>query len=128
MELLRLVGLCILCMGPLVLLRKSAPEQALLLTLAVFCVGTLWCISLAAPLVSALRELGERAGLGGKHLDVLLKAVGTALVTRVGSDLCRDGGSQTMAGLVELLGAVAALIVAMPLIREVLELLGGYFG
>ncbi len=66
MELLRLAGLCVLCMGPLVLLRKSAPEQALLLTLAVFCVGTLWCVSLAAPLVDTLQKLGERAGLASQ--------------------------------------------------------------
>ena len=35
MELLRLAGLCALCMLPVTLLRKTAPEQALLLTEAI---------------------------------------------------------------------------------------------
>lgn len=48
-------------------------------------------------------------------------------MTRLCADLCKDGGSQALASAVETSGAVAALAIAMPLLKAVVELLLGYF-
>ena len=61
-------------------------------------------------------------------MAVLLKTVAAALVTKLCADLCRDGGSQALATTVEAAGAVAALVLAMPLLRAMAELLLGFFG
>ena len=127
MELLKLAGLCVVCVLPVVLLRKRTPEQALLLTVAVLMVVLWRCLSLAAPLVETLRSLLERAGLEAVYRSILLKTTAAALVTRICADLCKDGGSQALASAVETVGAVAALAIAMPLLQAVVELLLGYF-
>ena len=49
-------------------------------------------------------------------------------MTKLGSDLCRDGGSQALAGAVEMAGAAAAVVIALPLLESVVGLLLGYFG
>lgn len=128
MELLRLMGLCVLCLLPVLALRKTAPEQALLLTLAVLAMAAARCLAAAAPALEELRALFERAGVEGAHVSILLRTLAASLVTRLCADLCRDGGSQALASTVEMAGAAAALLIALPLLRDVTNLLMGYFG
>lgn len=127
MEALKLAALCAACLTPVALLRKKTPEQALLLSVAILTVVLVRCLSLAAPLVEELRGLFERAGVETAHIAILLRTVGAALVTRLCADLCRDGGSQALATAVETAGAVAALLIVLPLLKAVAELLLGFF-
>jgi stage III sporulation protein AD len=127
MESLKLMGLCVACLLPVLLLKKSAPEQALLLTIAIVAVAVARCLSLAAPVVEELETLLAQAGIEGEYAAILLRSVAAALVTRLCAQLCRDGGSQALAGAVETAGAVAALLIALPLLRSVLSLLTVYF-
>ncbi len=127
MELLKLAALCAVCILPVVLLRKQTPEQALLLTIAILAVAAARCVSLAMPLMDELRALFDRAGIEPIYLSILLRTLAAALVTRLCADLCKDGGSQALASAVETSGAVAALAIAMPLLKAVVELLLGYF-
>ncbi len=127
MELLKLAALCAVCILPVVLLRKQTPEQALLLTIAILAVAAARCVSLAMPLMDELRALFDRAGIEPIYLSILLRTLAAALVTRLCADRCKDGGSQALASAVETSGAVAALAIAMPLLKAVVELLLGYF-
>ena len=127
MEMLKLAALCAVCVLPAALLRRKTPEQALLLTAAVLTAVLARCLWTVAPLLEELRALFERAGVETAYLSVLLRTTAAALVTRFCADLCRDGGSQALASAVETAGAVAALLIALPLLRAVVELLLGYF-
>lgn len=127
MELLKLAALCAVCLLPVVLLRKQAPEQALLLTIAILAVTAARCLSLALHLLEEIRTLFERAGIEALYLSILLRTLAAALVTRLCADLCKDGGSQALASAVEIAGAAAALAIAMPLLKAVIELLLRYF-
>ena len=126
MEILKLAALCAVCVLPVVLLRRKTPEQALLLTAAVLAVVLGRCLTLAAPLLEELRLLFGRAGVEAAYLTVLLRTLAAALVTRLCADLCRDGGSQALASAVELAGAAASLVIALPLLEAVVELLLGW--
>ena len=81
MELLRLMGLCLACLPAVVLLKKNAPEQAMLLTAAILSLALLRCLSLAAPLLETLGSLFERAGIESAHVGVLAKTAAAAAVT-----------------------------------------------
>ena len=127
MELLQLMGLCALCLLPILVLRKNAPEQALLLVLAIGAVVLARVLALAAPLLEQLRTLFDQAGVDSSHVSILLRTVAAALVSRLCGDVCRDSGSQTLGTVVELAGAAAALLIALPLLEAVAGLLLGYF-
>lgn len=127
MELMKLAALCAVCVLPVALLRKTAPEQALLLIIAILAVALARCLALAAPVLEEVRALFERAGMETAHVSVLLRTAAAALVTRLCADLCRDGGSQSLAAAVETAGTLAVLLIALPLLRAVTELLLGYF-
>ena len=46
-----------------------------------------------------------------------------AFVSRIGADLCRDAGESAIASVLESAGAVAAIVVSMPLFRSAWEVL-----
>ena len=127
MELIRIMAICIICLPAVLLVKKAAPEQALLLTAAAVLVVGLGCLSLVMPAVEQLRDLFTRGGLESSHAAILLKTLAAAAVTRLCADLCRDSGSQALGSAVELAGAGASLLIAIPLLQAVTELLQGYF-
>ena len=117
---LRLAALCLLGALLAVLLRRGGGELALLLVLAV-------CgVAVALPL-GQLRDFWEEASAWGQLpeqlFQPLLKTVCIALICRTGSDLCRDAGEGALASVLETAGAVAAIVVSLPLFRAVWDLL-----
>ena len=127
MELLGLTGLCAVCLLPVLVLRKQSPEQAFLLILGIGAVVLARVLALTAPALAQVEALFSQAGVDSGPVAILLKTVAAALVTRLCADLCRDGGSQALATVVELAGAAAALLIALPLLEAVAGLLLGYF-
>ena len=107
------------------LLKKTSPDTALLLALAV-CVAVLAALARGLEQVTDfLRELLDWGGLSAELFTPLLKTVAIALVSRTGGALCRDAGEGAMAGLVEIAGAFAALLVSLPLFRAAWQMLEG---
>lgn len=123
MEFIKLAALCVICLLPVTLLRKQSPEQALLLITAVLAVVLARCLMLAVPLMEEIGDLFRQAGIEPSYISILLRTTAAALVTRFCADVCRDGGSQTLATLSETAGAVAALAISLPLLQAVVKLL-----
>ena len=119
----KVTAVCLLGALLAALLKKSNPELALLLAVAA-------CVIVLAVVIKGLDEifafLDEIVTWGGLSADIfspLWKTVGIALVTRVGTELCKDAGENAMASLVEMTGASGAVLVAIPLFQAAWEML-----
>ena len=120
---MQVTALCVIGALLTVVVRRGSPESALLLTLAAVVAVLLFLIDPMEELTAFLAELGERSGVSASLFVPLYKTVGIALVVKVGSSLCRDAGESALAAAVETAGSICALLVALPLLRAVLELL-----
>lgn len=127
MDILKLALFCVLILLPLAILKKYSAEQAVLVTIAATVFVVFRLIAYLTPILGTLDELCQRAGIGGSQIAILFRTVAASLVTHLCADLCRDGGSQTLATLVEIAGTAAVMLIAMPLLEEVTDLLLGYF-
>ena len=120
---MRVTALCLTGALLAVLLHRSGGELALLLSLAVCGVAAMVLIE---PLEEP-RDFWEDAAAWGELpvelFTPLIKTVGIALLSRTGSDLCRDAGEGAIASVLETAGAVAAIAVSLPLFRAAWELL-----
>ena len=120
---IRLTAVCVVGAVLALFTKKSSPDMGLTVALAV-CVVVL--IALLVPLrevLDLLRMMMNQSGMPEEVFAPLLKTLGVALICRVGGDLCRDAGQSAMASLVEMGGALAAVLVSAPLLRSVWELL-----
>lgn len=127
MELIRIIAACVLCLPLMLLVKKAAPEQSFLLSLAAVLTALVATIAIVSPAVEKLGNIFSRVGLESGYITVLMRTVSAALVTKLGADVCRDGGGQALADVVELAGAGASLTILLPLLETVVDLLLGYF-
>lgn len=106
-----------------VVLKKSSPDMAFLLVLAVAAVVLVWLQDMLRDVTDFLRQMAEASGLAPEVFIPLLKTVGIALISRLGAGLCRDAGEETLATLLEIAAAFGAIWVSLPLLQAVWEML-----
>lgn len=122
MSVLQVAGFSVCCACLVVLLRQQEPLIGLLLLLGGGCVLCLNLLRFMAPLLAWAESLNR--SIGTESFQVLLKALGIALVTQLAQDICKDAGAQTLAGVVELSGRVLIMAAAIPIAQTVLGLIG----
>ena len=120
---IKVTAVCLVGAVLAILLKKSNPELALLLALAA-CVTVLHLMAKGLEDVHAfLEEMAAWGGLSADLFTPLWKTVGIALLTRIGTELCKDADENAMATLVEMSGAFGAVLVAIPLFEAVWDML-----
>lgn len=103
-----------------VLIRQWKAEFLPLLRLTLTAAFAAAIASIAAPLVAYLKTLTESAGIEG-YAEFLFKALGITILTQCCADLCRESGESGIANGVELAGKTEILVLALPLIAEILS-------
>lgn len=105
------------------LLKRSAPELGLALSMAVSLMAGGLALELTAGLSEILALLRDETGLSPAVVEPVIKCVGVGIVTRLSADICRDAGQSAAASAVELCGTACALVTALPLIRSLLKMI-----
>ena len=104
------------------LLKKNAPEFALLLTVSAAAAIIGFALSILGNIKDFVYELAERGAVSSALLAPLVKCVGISVCAKLASDICKDAGFSASASAVELVAAAAALYAALPLMRAVLKM------
>lgn len=124
-DMLKIAAIAVTAALCAVVVKKNVSELGLVLALAA---GTL-ILGLSLGALEGVRALmdtlAETAGLSPAIMAPVLKTVGIAILTRVAAELCRDAKETGIAAFVETAGAMAALFVALPLLRTVLNMVTG---
>lgn len=105
------------------MIKKQAPELALALVL----LGGAMILGRALYTLTGVREmldaLQEAAGLSPAVVAPVIKTVGVGLLTKFSAELCKDAGEKSLSVWVETAGGAAALFLAMPLMKTVLDMI-----
>ena len=106
-----------------VVVRKQAPEIALVLTL---CAAVAVLVAVSGELgliVGYIQRLAQVGGISQELIAPVMKTTGIAMLCKFTADFCRDAKENGLASAVELAGTVLGLVAAMPLLQGVLSLL-----
>lgn len=114
-------ALCAVLFGALI--KKSNREYAILAALGAAAVILLAVLAQLDPLLDRLESLSSAGVFAGGYLEIMLKAVGIALVGQLAAHVCRDAGESALAYAVELAAKGAILAAALPLLLKVFEYL-----
>lgn len=106
-------------------LRRYVPELSLVLGVVTAGVVLILMLGVFDQVREGLEQLIGYAGLDDSLTGPVCKVVVIAILSQLTSQICRDAGEGTVALCCELAGTFAALYALMPLLRRVLELLGG---
>ena len=122
-EVIKLAGLCLVTAVFSVLIKKHSPEMSILLVTAVCAAALFAVVSAMEKIIAFLQEVYVWGNLPQDIFSPLVKTTGIALISHTGAELCRDAEQKTMAFLLELSGAFAAVLLALPLFERVWDML-----
>lgn len=119
-------GLVLLVLVLSMTLKKDAPAIAFLLTLTAGVLILLRAFALVGGMMQRFSGLLTQGGITQSLYLPVLKTVGVAVVVRIMSALCRDSGQSALAAKLEIMGAILALSMCLPLLEQVLELVADW--
>ncbi len=108
-----------------VTLTKQAKDMATILSIGVCCMAGIIAFSYLQPVVSFLHTLQEKTGVDGAFFQILLKAVGIALLGETASLICTDAGNSSLGKIVQVLSSAVILWLSLPLLEKLLDLVDG---
>ena len=119
----RIAAIAIIVTVLVTLLKKTSPDMALLVTLAVCGAVFIFFVEFADEILTGLNEGLDQIGISAELFMPLIKTVAIAVITKTGGDICRDAGENAIGNLMETAGAFAAVVLALPLFTAAWELL-----
>lgn len=126
MELFKFALVGIICAVLTVAVRQTRPDIAVfvqlagIVVLAFFAVEYLKNIFVETDGLFAATEL-----ISEGYLSLLVKILGIAVITKIGSDICSDSSNSALATVVELVGKSIILAMCLSLIKTLAELAKG---
>ncbi len=105
------------------LLKKNMPEMALLLSVATAVIILGLALEGFLGISRFVEEMITSTGLSSAIVSPVIKTVGIGLVTKLTSDICRDSGQTTAGTVVDTAGTIAAVTVALPLMKTVFSMI-----
>ena len=120
MDTWKICGLAILTVIAFSAVRAFGRDFELPMKLAAAVVFSALLLGMARPLFLWIREMLS-VGAVSEYAELLLAALGIALMTGIAADLCRECREPTVASYVEMAGRLEILCLCIPLIKEILE-------
>ena len=124
-DIVKISVLAVVCTVVTALIKQYAPSYSSLAQIAALvAVLTLGMTFIKDALSSAL-ELMNVSALQSEYIFLLIKALGIAVTAKFAADACRDSGSSSLAGAVELAAKAAILVLTMPMLKALAAAVSG---
>jgi stage III sporulation protein AD len=121
MSIFSLSGIALLAAMLILILKELRPAFVAPVRLAATLLLLGAALTLYAPVLSRIQSLFVQTG-AQEYMDVVLRALGIALICELSALFCRDLGEQTLALGVQLFGKMEILVLSLPLLDKVLEM------
>lgn len=103
------------------LIKQWKSDLLPFLRLAITLVFAFLLVSSATPLVTFVKFLLDST-IASEYTSILLKALGVAVLTQCCAEICKECGESGIATGVELAGKIEILLLALPLINNILSI------
>jgi stage III sporulation protein AD len=121
MHILQLVGIGLTATVLVTVLRNHAPQFAMLIGLVAGIILLLSVLGSMDKVISTLSDLANAAKVNHGFLTTVLKIIGIAYIVEFAAQVARDAGEGALAGKIELAGKVGIVILAIPIITNVVQ-------
>lgn len=125
MDIMRIIGVAILTVFAVLILKPTRPEIAVLVGVVGGAVILFMFIDGLSAVVGNIMAIVNRTGISTEVFGTLLKIIGIGYLTEFAATVCNDAGNQSMAQKVLLAGKVVILVLALPIINNLIELVVG---
>ena len=108
--------------------NKDNKGISTLLTLAVCIMVFFVCAYFLQPIIDFIHKLELLGELDEGLISIVLKVVGIGLLTEISAAICKDSGNESMGKSLQILSAVAAIWLSIPVFERLITLLDKILG
>ncbi len=121
MHILQLVGVGLTATVLSTILRPRVPQFAMLIGLVTGTILLIVIVQNMGTVVSTLNQLANAAHVDKGFISIILKIIGIAYIVEFAAQVARDAQEGALAGKIELAGKVGIVILAIPIITDVIQ-------
>ncbi len=121
MHVLQLAGIGLMATVIVSVLRPQAPQFAMLIGIlaGVALLGSV--VANMHTVIQSLSDLSKSAKVDQGFLGTVLRIIGIAYIIEFAAQVARDAGEGSLASKIELAGKVGIVVLAVPIITDVVE-------
>ena len=121
MEIIKILGVGIITTITYIVLKQIKPEFSSLILIAGSCLILCFIMGYIADIVQVVDNMVIQTGINKDVFTIILKIIGIGYLVEFGANFCIDTGNSSMADKILLAGKLIILIVAMPVITNLLD-------
>ena len=125
MDIVKIIGVAILTTFAVLVLKPTKPEVAAIVSIAGGVLILLMFIDALGGVISSMTAIVQRTGIKNDVFAALLKIIGIGYLTEFAAGICKDAGNESMAQKVILAGKVIILVLALPIINNLIDIVVG---
>ncbi|WP_186578092.1 stage III sporulation protein AD [Aquibacillus kalidii] len=126
MDMLQIVSLGIVASLLVVVVKEQKPSFAFFLILLTGITIFVIVIEYITEIIGLIEYLGVKANVNGMYIETILQIIGIAYIAEFGAHMVRDAGLSSVAAKIELAGKVLILVLAVPILKAVIETIIGF--
>ena len=126
MELVKIIGVALVTAFAALFLRGTKPELSFAVTIAGAVIILLFIVDMLASSFQIFGEIAKKTGIDDSLVKIIVKIVAIGYLVEFSAGVIEDFGSKSIADKLILAGKVIIFAVSVPIIRSMLELIGGF--
>ncbi|WYP25215.1 stage III sporulation protein AD [Alkalihalobacillus sp. FSL W8-0930] len=123
MDIIQIVGIGLIATFLALVVREQKPIFAFLITLFAGVMIFLFVVDELIKIIHLLEGIAKDANVHIMYLQTILKIIGIAYIAEFGAQIAKDAGQASMASKIELAGKILILVLAIPIIKAVIEMI-----
>ena len=125
MDIVKIIGVAILTTFAVLVLKPTKPEVAAIVSIAGGVLVLLMFVNALGGVISSMTAIVQRTGIKNDVFSSLLKIIGIGYLTEFAAGICKDAGNESMGQKVLLAGKVIILVLALPIINNLIDIVVG---
>ena len=125
-EIIKIIGVAFVTAIAAILLKQTKPELSFAVTVTGIIIILLFIIDALQETIGILNGLAQITGMQNGLLKILVKIVGVGYITEFGAGILNDFGSNAVADKVVLGGKITIVLLALPILENLLKLIEGF--
>ena len=125
MDIARVIGIALLTTFAVLVLKQHRPEIAALLSIVGGLLVILMFVDALQSVITNIATLVHRTGVRSDLFSALIRIIGIGYLTEFAAGICDEAGNTSMAKKVTLAGKVLILVLALPIINNLIEIISG---
>jgi len=115
----QIVATGVLCAVLAIIVKQQSPGIAIIITIAASVLIFLMVLPLLTQAVGVLGNIGAMLDGGFEYISLAIRVIGVAYMAELGSSVCSDAGESAIATKIDLGGRVIIMVMAMPVIVDI---------